>query len=368
MDEALTRGEQTGIIPSSKEVRRILREAIGRPDALEWRIGVAYAVSSGLRCLDPELNRAKERGLRLSGIIGIGEGITSKEFLEEVADWPAKGDFGLWARYVPGQKFHLKVYQVNGRNWGQRIIGSANLSRGGLLRNVEAAHASGWGTEERDEEEVRWERMFRELCAEGKVREVTAENIEIWRQAGLIASEAERNGGGPRGGKKKGTGGFGSVGEGEIEGFEIDGFVMTIGHQESRGTSAAGGEVWIPLTAMRKARRFWGWNMPLEKTRNDDPKRTIEVIIDEEVHEATLWEYRARKEFRMRCGAIAGRGEVGDVLELEKEGTAKYKARIVGQDSSEFQGLKGLCTEVPGSRNTDKRYGYYTIEEGNEDE
>ena len=360
MDDALKRVEQTGIIPTSMGVGRILREAIGRPDALEWRVGVAYAVSSGLRSLDPELGRARGRGLRLSGIIGIGEGITSKEFLKEVADWPAKGEFGLWARYVPRQKFHLKVYQVSGKDWGRRIIGSANLSRGGLLRNVEAAYAKGWEAGERDEEEEAWERMFRNLCAEGTVQKVTAENIETWGQAGLILSEADRKGGR---GRKQGMGGFSSVGEGEV-----DGFVMTMGHQESKGTSAAGGEVWIPLKALKEAPEFWGWHGQLEKSKNGDPKRGIEIRIDGETHTATLWEYLARKEFRMRCGAVAGRAEVGDVLELEKEGPERYRARIVGRDSDEFQGLKGLCTEVPGSPNTEKRYGYYTIKEEDEDE
>ncbi len=96
----------------------------------------AFASESGIYGLTGHLNSAKQYFKSLNLIIGVDLEGTSKEALEELLG------IGINS-YVYYQKeqpiFHPKIYLFEGSKEIKLIIGSSNLTRGGLFTNVESS-------------------------------------------------------------------------------------------------------------------------------------------------------------------------------------------------------------------------------------
>jgi len=96
----------------------------------------AFASESGVYGLAHYLNTAKSNFKNLNLIVGVDLEGTSKEALEEILDLNING-------YIFYQKeqpvFHPKIYLFEGAKEFKLIIGSSNLTRGGLFTNVESS-------------------------------------------------------------------------------------------------------------------------------------------------------------------------------------------------------------------------------------
>lgn len=96
----------------------------------------AFASESGVYGLSPYLNTAKGNFKNLNLIVGVDLEGTSKEALEEILALNING-------YIFYQKeqpvFHPKIYLFEGSKEFKLIIGSSNLTRGGLFTNVESS-------------------------------------------------------------------------------------------------------------------------------------------------------------------------------------------------------------------------------------
>lgn len=109
-----------------------------------FRLLVAYISISGLKLLEDSLFVFLEKkGNFLDWIIGIEQGVTTKEVLEYLeylrSKYPDKIRIRIFTAGNDRDIFHPKIYWL-GNNLGYSvIIGSSNLTDGGLLRNFEAS-------------------------------------------------------------------------------------------------------------------------------------------------------------------------------------------------------------------------------------
>lgn len=129
--------------PLEDQLGKVLITSLGKiqgsPDA-ELCIFVAWAKLSGLRLLQPSIAALTGAGGRASIVVGIDQRGTTQEALRRIVDIgcelhvyhdePSKGAF-------VGRSFHPKLYICRNREYSRVIIGSGNLTAGGLYNNYE---------------------------------------------------------------------------------------------------------------------------------------------------------------------------------------------------------------------------------------
>lgn len=97
---------------------------------------VAFASYGGVTALAPHILRAKTNDVKIKIILGIDQKCTSKEALEEVLSWGVDS----YIYYTLNTNiFHPKVYLFENSDYYTIIVGSNNLTEGGLVRNVECS-------------------------------------------------------------------------------------------------------------------------------------------------------------------------------------------------------------------------------------
>ena len=97
---------------------------------------VAFASLGGVSALSEEIRKAKQRNCQIKVILGVDQGGTSKEALEEVLTW------GVDARIyhtIDFNIFHPKVYLFENEDIFCLIVGSNNLTVPGLVQSVECS-------------------------------------------------------------------------------------------------------------------------------------------------------------------------------------------------------------------------------------
>lgn len=96
----------------------------------------AFASESGVYGLSGYLNAAKKNFKNLNLIVGVDLEGTSKEALEEILAL----NINSYIFYQQEQPiFHPKIFLIEGTKETKIIIGSSNLTRGGLFTNVESS-------------------------------------------------------------------------------------------------------------------------------------------------------------------------------------------------------------------------------------
>ncbi len=103
-----------------------------------FRCAVAFVRWSGLHLIDQPLQRFANRpGTSLECFVGVDLGGTTIEALTYLHELPGC-TLHVVRSGIPTVVFHPKVYALEGRNRWWVLIGSGNLSTGGLHSNVEA--------------------------------------------------------------------------------------------------------------------------------------------------------------------------------------------------------------------------------------
>ena len=114
----------------------VLNAVIARTDCQQFRFAVAYMRVSGLQLLYGPLHALCARSGRIAGAVGIDQGITTIEALELLRQLSSESTIVCTtSNYI----YHPKLYLAEGDKWACVVVGSANLTRDGLYRNVELA-------------------------------------------------------------------------------------------------------------------------------------------------------------------------------------------------------------------------------------
>jgi len=102
-----------------------------------FRLLVAFARWSGLHLIDGGLQRFVRRG-HIDAIVGIDLGGTTVEALTYLHDLPNSA-LRVVSLGRSDAIFHPKLYMFDGPSRWAAVVGSANLTTGGLYRNAEAS-------------------------------------------------------------------------------------------------------------------------------------------------------------------------------------------------------------------------------------
>ncbi len=134
---------QVDVIPQFElgSVKRIrigdyLNRHIVINDVMSFRFAVAYMRVSGLDRIAVSLDTLINKGGRISGSIGVDDEITSYEALEALMQFSSNSTI---FHTLSGFTYHPKFYLLRGEKFAMALVGSPNLTRDGLFRNVEVA-------------------------------------------------------------------------------------------------------------------------------------------------------------------------------------------------------------------------------------
>ena len=111
-------------------------EAVAKDEDLKsLRIAVAWAKRSGLARIERAVAALHARGGRLLAVVGISEGGGTRQGMELLIALADEAH----VFHDSGRTFHPKVYLASGDRAAKLMVGSQNLTLGGLAWNYEAA-------------------------------------------------------------------------------------------------------------------------------------------------------------------------------------------------------------------------------------
>ena len=122
--------------PFTGQLGNRLIELLDVPDYHTLNIAVAFAKNSGVLRIKDALERFRKRGGKVNAYVGIDLGGTSYEALTALL---LHTDSLNVVHSEKGQTFHPKIYQFVGEDKGLVVVGSHNLTGGGLWTNFESS-------------------------------------------------------------------------------------------------------------------------------------------------------------------------------------------------------------------------------------
>jgi len=126
--------------PFNGQLGNQLIELLDSPNYHTLNIVVAFAKSSGVLRIKDSLENFRKRGGVVNAYVGVDLGVTSYEALTALL---LCTDSLNVVHSEKGQTFHTKIYQFLGEKKGIIVVGSHNLTAGGLWTNFESsAHIS----------------------------------------------------------------------------------------------------------------------------------------------------------------------------------------------------------------------------------
>ena len=151
--------------------------------------------------------------------------------------------------------------------------------------------------------------------------------------------------------------------------FGALGFVMTLQRtdvgvgQATTGTSRRSPEIFIPLAARNANPDFWNWPSAF----TPDPQRSgkldrtgVRMRLGGEIVTVNMMTWPVKHDFRLRCEALRSAGNIGDILRMEKVDPStgyEYYVEVIPEGTSQHPTYLTLCRN--SVRNSMKRYGYY---------
>jgi HKD family nuclease len=385
-----------------------------------FQAAVAFVKTSGVKHIKTPL-----QGFLAKGTARICAGVdlagTSIEGLTELLEaLGAKGEG--WVFHNEAQStFHPKVYLFSNATHAECLIGSGNLTEGGLFTNYEAfVHLELDRAKPADAELLaRIETLLGEwmdtvpgtslklsasvikdlaeagyLLTEAQIREASSEvkaktkgsvllaqakklfaSVKI-KPAPYVAGKAGHTTSKPPGAKPPAR---------PPQQSGTTGFVITlqntdVGHgQTTSGTSRRSPEIFLPKVCVHANPDFWGWpNLfkpdPGWKGPTDSqgyPKMDREGVrmrLGTQTLSVNWWYNPDKKDFRLRNEALRNAGSVGDILRIELANGSHgfdYYVEIIPHGTSLFPQFAALCKQPV--RNSKKTWGYYSVTADSED-
>lgn len=127
---------------TAHRLQTLIGEFADRPKA-QFRCLVAFASEQGLQQVEDCVLDFLKRGGSIYFIVGVDLGGTSREALERLLSWkrafPRRVDARVFSTADNATIFHPKVYWFDSTERRVVIVGSANATTGGLLKNFEVS-------------------------------------------------------------------------------------------------------------------------------------------------------------------------------------------------------------------------------------
>ena len=373
-----------------------------------FRAAVAFVKRSGTRHVASALADFSRAG-HVEIIAGIDHRGTSSEGLQDLLEAVSpKGRVIVFHNRLPFT-FHPKVYLFKSSTGADVVIGSGNLTEGGLFTNYEAAVRLRLDLVDPDQaaalrsiEHVldAWADpsggtaltldavLLANLTALGltpveklATREPgdTGQGDDDTHHSSAVSPFAARSEPrapaipGRRGTPKASRKGAGRSPQVPDTNLSVPdgaaGFVMTLQRtdvgvgQTTKGTSRRSPEIFIPLAARDANPDFWDWPggfvADSQKAGKLD-RQGVRMRLGGEIVSVNMMTWPDKHDFRLRSESLRSAGNIGDVLRMEKLNASPdydYYAEVIPQGTSQYPVYHALCRQ--SVRNSKKKYGYY---------
>lgn len=137
--------------PFTGQLGNRLIELLDMSEYHTLNIAVAFAKNSGVLRIKDALERFRKRGGKVNAYVGVDLGGTSYEALTALL---LHTDSLNVVHSEKGQTFHAKIYQFVGKEKGLVVVGSHNLTGGGLWTNFESSILIPMGEPSANEEKL----------------------------------------------------------------------------------------------------------------------------------------------------------------------------------------------------------------------
>lgn len=377
---------------SAQRFGDVLTTNLIESDHSRFRFAVAYMRKSGLGRLRNSIDSFKEDGGTVAGAVGVGgritgrdTGVTSEEALETLAEIaPESTVFTTTTDVI----FHPKVYIFRSESVGEILVGSANVTRDGLYRNVEFGSHLHFDLTDGHDLEVfeQHEDFVMELLdsSNPNVQPVNDDVISHLRDDGIIQSESDM----PEPSTSAEPEGQTTLPESSISDQTREMFPsLEVEAPPARETSSS------EVPGVDQAQTFIVQLSDFDTSHRSDTPGTSEILIPkgalaffpelteegdtnpddsyfdviiptvdgEEEYTARLWHYEDREEYRLRVKPemidLTTRGG-GDLLVVEilpEDPVLEYHLSLVQEEDDEFEELFGQCTHIASGG---KRWGF----------
>ena len=375
-----------------------------------FRASVAFVKNSGVKHVYSLLSDFQKRGQSKISV-GIDNGVTSYEGLVNLLD--AIGpDSELWIFHNENSStFHPKIYLFANDQNADLIVGSGNLTEGGLFTNYEAFIQVSLDLQN-DEDRHQYDLIISYLdywtdpstgCSikgnlqfldnlrdngylptESQIRQERKEKIQQARARGRKSKDFKPFGKAtipsapyqpalpihlPEAISVVETLGIFNAEPVEEQDGLFTGFVMTlqrtdVGYgQKTAGTSKRSPEIFIPLKARDEDPIFWGWRAlfvqdPQNLSKYD--RWDVKMLVRGDIESINMMTWPRKHDFRLRSESLRHGASLGDILKIERaDGIAGYQyvVEIISSTDPNYLAYLALCSH--DVRNSKKKWGYY---------
>lgn len=373
-------------------------------DWTSFQAAVAFAKLSGIQHLKAPLEvfAADTSNRCISVVVGIDHHGTSLEALSYLSSVlvPPHSLHVIHNAHHARPTFHPKVYLFASEAQAYAIIGSNNLTSGGLFTNYESSLALHLDLSQNDDrkvyEDLRASFLKWTDTTSGIVLPVDADLLDRLVCEGLILPESQMSippsipssapapsvpsafgtvtvpppPSIPSTARILGAGAGTTVGQ--PPSFPTT-FVMTLHKtdvgvgQVSPGTSARSPEIFIPLAARNQVPQFWGWPILFTQDPTHPGKwdrqsvsMNFRASSGSMAISVNMMTWPVKHDFRIRSGILRSYARVGDILKMRllPNSTAHaYEISIISPQDPMFATYTQYCSTPV--RNSRKRFGYY---------
>jgi HKD family nuclease len=396
-----------------------LIQGLADPRWTEFRAAIAFVKRSGTKHIRDALEAFSERGAEVRIAAGIDAGGTSAEGLSDLMSAVAGRGTIFVFNNAGSSTFHPKVYCFKNDAAAEVVIGSGNLTEGGLFTNYEASLLLRLDRTNEDDAALldsistalnTWSTPTPGLCyalnaallarlvADGLVPDEARAwgDEKIGREAARVAEHslfarhavpaapraprppaAETDDAEESGEQEDDEGLVVTMPPPvEAQGGTYKVFLMTLQRtdvgvgQTTEGTSRRSPEIFIPLVARNYDPEFWGWpDLFTEDATWDGPvdrdgmgkmdRSGVMVRLGGTTFPVHFWYNPDKKDLRLRSEHMRSAGSIGDILYVERSNGASgfaYYVDVVPQGSPRHAELLAKCTNTV--RNSKKVFGY----------
>ncbi len=133
--------------------------------------------------------------------------------------------------------------------------------------------------------------------------------------------------------------------------------------QTHAGASRRSPEIFIPLAARNHNTSFWGWDSMFVEDTNKPGKfdrQGVKMRIGSSIVAVNMMTWPDKSDFRLRSEALRSAGNIGDILQIQATPTHPdydYDVKIISSGTKRHSLLSKRCNEPV--RNSKKQWGYY---------
>ena len=364
-----------------------------------FRAAVAFVKRSGVQHIEENL-ASFSNSSSVEIIAGIDHQGTSYEGLQSLLDSVSPPSRVIVFHNPTFITFHPKIYLFKSAIAADVVIGSGNLTQGGLYANYEAGLRlqldltdsvqtamlqyienvlDHWGDQSTGTARLLDSSLLAQLVAWGLTPAELLHSTAIRnREQTRIASLGSRTNfpfavrveaGAPTvPSQRRSMPGIAT--QTSRQTIPSLGFLMTLQRtdvgvgQTTSGTSRRSPEIFVPLAARNADPGFWKWPYGFTsdpKTHGKFDRQGVVMRLGGDIIKVNMMTWPIKRDFRLRSESLRSAGEIGDILRMERSldpnASYEYYVEIVPQGTTQYPLYLALCQQR--IRNSLKRFGYY---------